>query len=222
LIGQGMEQCIADWGVKNPDILVMAGAATDNNATLFKQGYMSVLKPKFDSGDYKNAGEPAGTWDPSVARTTFEQQFTAHQDVNAVVTPNDDNANAVISYLKSLHVPPKSFPTTGQDATLTGMQNVLTGYQCGSVYKPIYLEAQAAAALAIYLRAGEQPPADLVNGKTPDSEGKTDVPSILLSPIWVTPKNMGETVVKDGFVKEAQLCEGGAMAKACKAAGISK
>ena len=54
---------------------------------------------------------------------------------------------------------PKTFPTTGQDATLTGLDNVLAGYQCGTVYKPIYLEAQAAAALALYLRAGAKPPA---------------------------------------------------------------
>src|SRR5690606_41552931 len=68
--------------------------------------------------------------------TTFEQQYTAHPNINAVVTPNDDNANAIISYLKTLKVPPKTFPTTGQDATLTGLQNVLAGYQCGTVYKP--------------------------------------------------------------------------------------
>ena len=101
-------------------------------------------------------GEPAGTWDPATARTTFEGQYTAHHDINAVVMPNDDTANAVISYLKSIKVPPDTFPTTGQDATLTGLQNVLSGYQCGTVYKPIYLEAQAAAALALYLRARRQ------------------------------------------------------------------
>ncbi|TMV90324.1 sugar ABC transporter substrate-binding protein [Thioclava sp. BHET1] len=221
LIGKGMEQCLTDWNIQKPQILVMAGSPDDNNATLFKQGYMDVLKPKFDSGDYVNVGEPAGTWDPSVARTTFEQQFTAHQDMNAVVTPNDDNANAVISYLKTLNVPPKSFPTTGQDATVTGLQNVLTGYQCGTVYKPIYLEAQAAAALAIYLRAGETPPESLINGKTMDSSQKKDVPSILMVPIWVTPKNMADTVVKDKFVDVSKLCTGSA-ADACKSAGIGK
>ncbi|MFC2968420.1 sugar ABC transporter substrate-binding protein [Acidimangrovimonas pyrenivorans] len=221
LIGQGMEQCLKDWKVKSPQILVMRGAPTDNNATLFAKGYMDVLKPKFASGAYKNVGEPAGTWDPAKARTTFEEQFTAHPDMNAAVVPNDDNANAVISYLKTLKVPPHSFPTTGQDATLTGMQNVLTGYQCGSVYKPIYLEAQAAAALALYLRAGEAPPAGLVNGKTMDSQAKTEVPSVLLKPLWVTQKNMAATVVADGFVPAKKLCAGGTMAKACKAAGIN-
>ena len=220
-IGEGLVNCISAWNVQNPNILVMRGAATDNNATLFAQGYDGVLQPYFDSGKYVKVGEPAGTWDPSVARTTFEQQYTAHPNINAVVTPNDDNANAIISYLKSLNVPPKTFPTTGQDATLTGLQNVLAGYQCGTVYKSIKLEAQGAAALAIYLRAGMQPPQGLVNGTTKDTQANTDVPSVLMTPIWVTPANMNETVVKDGFVDTSKLCSGG-LAAQCQAAGISQ
>jgi D-xylose transport system substrate-binding protein len=220
LIGEGMVACIEAWKVEKPNVLVMAGAPTDNNATLFKQGYMEVLKPHFDSGAYVNAGEPAGTWDPPEARTTFEQQLTAHQDINAVVTPNDDNANAVIAYLKSINVPANTFPTTGQDATLTGLQNVLSGYQCGTVYKAIYLEAQASAALALYLRAGVEPPAALVNGKVMDSTQNKDVPSVLLKPIWVTSENLGDTTVKDKFVDAAQLCAGD-LADACKAANIA-
>jgi D-xylose transport system substrate-binding protein len=220
-IGEGLVNCISAWNVQSPNILVMRGAATDNNATLFAQGYDGVLQPYFDSGKYVKVGEPAGTWDPATARTTFEQQYTAHPNINAVVTPNDDNANAIISYLKSLNVPPKTFPTTGQDATLTGLQNVLAGYQCGTVYKSIKLEAQGAAALAIYLRAGMQPPQALVNGTTKDTQANTDVPSVLMSPIWVTPANMNETVVKDGFVDTSKLCSGG-LAAQCQAAGISQ
>ena len=220
LIGEGMAACLSAWKVEKPNVLVMAGAPTDNNATLFKQGYMEVLKPHFDSKEYVNAGEPAGTWDPPEARTTFEQQLTAHQDINAVVTPNDDNANAVIAYLKSINVPAKTFPTTGQDATLTGLQNVLSGYQCGTVYKAIYLEAQASAALALYLRAGVEPPAALVNGKVMDSTQNKDVPSVLLKPIWVSSENLADTAVKDKFVDAAQLCAGD-LADACKAANIS-
>jgi D-xylose transport system substrate-binding protein len=221
LIGQGMDECLASWKVAKPQILVMRGAPTDNNATLFAQGYNGVLQASFDSGKYGKVGEPAGSWDPAVARTTFEQQYTAHSGINAVVTPNDDNANAVISYLKTLHVPPSTFPTTGQDATLTGLQNVLAGYQCGTVYKPIYLEAQAAAALALFLRAGAQPPAALVNGTTDDTAGKAAVPSVLLTPVWVTPKNMASTVVKDHFVDAGKLCAG-ALAQRCDAASISR
>ncbi len=220
LIGEGLVSCIADWGVESPNVLVMSGAPTDNNATLFAQGYNSVLEPHFADGTYTNAGAPAGTWDPAQARTTFEGQFTANQAINAVVTPNDDNANAVISYLKTLNVPPRTFPTTGQDATLQGLQNVLAGYQCGTVYKPINLEAQATAALALFVRAGMEPPAGLVNGTTTDSQANVEVPSVLLDPIWVTPENMAETVVADGFVDPAELCAG--FEDECAAAGIEQ
>src|SRR6478735_11611068 len=176
----------------------MDGDPTDNNATLFAQGYNKVLEPKFTSKEYTKVGEPAGTWDSQKALNNFQQQFTAHPNINAVVTANDTLANSVISVLKTNQIKAKTVPTTGQDATLVGLQNVLAGYQCMSVYKPIYVEAQAAAAVALYLRAGETPPASLVNGKTNNQQ--TDVPSVLLTPITVNTANMNDTVVKDKFV----------------------
>jgi len=220
LIGQGEVDCISAWKVQNPNILVMDGNPTDNNASLFAQGYNGVLKSYFDAGTYKKVGEPAGTWTPSVAATTFEQQYTAHPNINAVVTPNDDNANAVISALQKLNIPPKKFPTTGQDASLSGLQNILKGFQCGTVYKPIYLEAQAAAAAAIYLRAGQALPPGLVNGTTKDSSSGGAVPSVLVVPTWVTTANMKSTVVADAAVKVPELCIS-AVASGCSAAGIS-
>jgi D-xylose transport system substrate-binding protein len=220
LIGQGEVDCIAAWNVSKPNILVMDGDPTDNNASLFSQGYNGVLKPSFDNGSYVKVGEPAGTWTPSVAATTFEQQYTAHPNINAVITPNDDNANAVIAALQKLNIPAKKFPTTGQDASLSGLQNILKGYQCGTVYKPIYLEAQAAAAVALYLRAGQTPPQGLVNGTTQDTSSNSAVPSVLVIPTWVTTDNMKATVVADGAVKVPDLCIA-AVASACTAAGIS-
>jgi D-xylose transport system substrate-binding protein len=219
LIGQGEVDCISSWNVQKPNILVMNGDPTDNNATLFAQGYNGVLKPYFDNNTYVKVGEPAGTWTPSIAATTFDQQYTAHKNINAVITPNDDNANAVIADLQKLNIPAKTFPTTGQDASLSGLQNILKGYQCGTVYKPIYLEAQGAAAVALYLRAGQTPPAALVNGTTQDPSNNSNVPSTLLTPIWVTTQNMQSTVVADGAVKVSDLCIT-SLASACTAAGI--
>jgi D-xylose transport system substrate-binding protein len=220
LIGKGEESCIAAWGVAKPNILVMDGDPTDNNAKLFAQGYNGVLAPHFSDKSYVKVGEPAGTWDPPTAQTTFEQQFTAHPNINAVITPNDDNANAVISVLEKNKIPPKTFPTTGQDASPSGLQNILKGYQCGTVYKPIYLEAQAAAALAMYLRAGQTPPPSLVNATTKDTTLGQDIQSVYTTPIWVTTQNMADTVVKDGAVKVSDLCTG-QLQTACTAAGIS-
>jgi D-xylose transport system substrate-binding protein len=216
-IGQGFVNCVTAWGVKKPQVLIMNGDPTDNNATLFNKGYTTVLTPKFKAGTYTKVAEPAGTWDNQKALTTFQQQYTAHSNINAAVTPNDGVANSVISGLKNLQIQPKTFPTTGQDATTAGLQNILAGYQCMTVYKPIYQEAQAAAALALYLRANTKPPAALVNGKT--NNQTTNVPSALLIPINVDTKNMESTVVKDGFVSAADLCTG-SVAAACTAAGI--
>ncbi|MGA2472147.1 MAG: substrate-binding domain-containing protein [Acidimicrobiales bacterium] len=220
LIGQGLVSCVAAWHIKKPQVVVMHGAVTDNNATLFAQGYDAVLNPLFKSGKWTAVAHTAGTWDPPTAETEFQAVYTAHPNVNSALIPNDETGAPVITYLQSLHVKPKTFPTTGQDATLTGLQNVLSGYQCGTAYKPIYLEAQAAVALALYLRAGKTPPKSLVNGTTEDTTASVSVPSVLETPEWVTTKNMNATIIKDNFVPASQLCTG-SYAADCKAAGIS-
>jgi D-xylose transport system substrate-binding protein len=220
LIGSGFVQCVNAWHVAKPQVVVMHGAVTDNNATLFAQGYNGVLASYFQSGKYTLVARTAGTWMPPDALTEFEGAYTAHHNINAAVIPNDETGAPIISYLQSHGVKPKTFPTTGQDATLTGLQNILSGYQCGTVYKPIWAEAQAAVALAMYLRAGKTAPATLLNASTVDPTTHIAVPSSLLVPEWVTPTNMNDTVIKDNFVPAAQLCAG-KYASDCKAAGIT-
>jgi D-xylose transport system substrate-binding protein len=220
VMGQGLVSCMTSWGVTKPNVIVMRGAPTDNNATLFAQGYDGVMAPYFSSGKWVKVSQPAGTWDPPTALSEFQQQYTAHKNINAALIPNDENGAPIIHYLQSQGIKAKTFPTTGQDATLTGLQNILAGYQCGTVYKPIYLEAQAAAALALYVRAGQTPPSSLVNGQTKDTTANVEVPSVLLSPKWVTTANMNATVIADRFVPASQLCSG-QYANDCKAAGIT-
>lgn len=213
LIGQGMLACLTSWKVSSPVVYVMKGAPTDNNATLFAQGYDAVLNKagyNTKSGSSNTVLENVGTWTPSVALTDFQGAYTANSKINAVVTPNDENAAPIISYLQSKGLKPQTIPFTGQDATLTGFQNIISGYQCGTVYKPIWLEAQAAAALAIYLRAGIHPPKGLVNGTSNDSVATINslkkVPSVLLTAEWVTASSVEKTVIKDKVIKASALC----------------
>ena len=152
LLGQGLVSCVSAWGVKHPQIIVMTGAPTEYNSPLFAQGYDAVLARQFSSG-WTDVSNPPGTWDPHMALTEFQQQYTTHKNINAALIPNDENGAPIISYLQSKGIKARTFPTTGQDATFSGLRNILAGYQCGTVYKPIYLEAQAAAALAMYVRA---------------------------------------------------------------------
>jgi len=220
MIGDGFTSCVSAWKVAKPNVLVMKGDPTDNNATLFAQGYLGVLDPLFANKSYTLVGIPAGTWTPSVALSEFQQQFTAHKNINSVLTPNDENAAPIIHFLQTQGVKAKTFPVTGQDATQVGLQNILAGYQCGTVYKPIDIEAQAAVALAMFLRAGKTPPTALVNGTTKDTKAGVNVASVLLKPEWVTTTNMASTVIADGAIKASALCVG-AYAAYCKAAGIS-
>ena len=213
LIGQGFVGCAASWlKGKKPQFIEMHGSPTDNNATLFSQGYDSVLNPLERAGKIKQVANTAGTWNPTSpspdALDEFKSAFTAHSNANSAVIPNDENAAPIITYLQSVGVKPHTFPTTGQDATLTGLDNILAGYQCGTVYKPVYKEAGAAVALAVYLRAGQTPPASLLNGSTTDPQNHQKVKSVLLTPTWVTPQNMKNTVVKDHFVPTSKLCAG--------------
>jgi len=220
LIGNGFTACVTAEHVAKPNVLVMKGAPTDNNATLFAQGYNAVLAPLFANGSYVNVGTPPGTWTPDVAETEFQQEYTAHKNINSVVTPNDENAAPIIQFLQRQGVKANTFPVTGQDATLVGLQNILSGYQCGTVYKPVFEEAEAAVALAMYLRASKVPPASLVNSTTMDSTANISVPSVLLTPEWVTTANMNTTVISDNFVPAQQLCVA-QYAALCKTAGIS-
>ena len=136
--------------------------------------------------------------DAAVAATTFTQQYTAHPNINAVVTPNDDNANAVIALAcRSNKIRRRRSRPPARTRHLSGLQNILKGYQCGTVYKPIYLEAQAAAAMALYLRAGREPPASLVNATTKDATPARTSRRCCSTPTWVTTDNMADTVVKD-------------------------
>ena len=221
LQGQGLVSCVSSWNIKTPNVLEMDGASTDNNATLFAQGYNSVLNPLYADHTLSKVGEsPIANWGSNgEGQTFFQQQYTAHPTINAVLTANDNLASQAITVLKAQKIPPKSVATTGQDASTSGLQNILAGYQCMTVYKPIYAEAQAAAALALYLRAGQTPPSSVLNGQSDDQTG-TPVASVLLTPVSVTSTNMNSTVVKDGFVSASTLCAG-SFASLCSAAGIS-
>ena len=233
LIGQGFLDCVTAWNIASPQVFELDGGQdTDPNAVSFATGYNQVIwgtaAGSVPAGTTNSKGmklvaeKVAPGWDNAQGQTIFQQQYTANPSINATVEANDGLANAAITVLKNKGVAANKVPTTGQDATEQGMANVLKGYQCGSVYKAVYLEAQDAVALATILRAGQTPPSALLNGTTspPSGAAGSQQPASLLVPIWVTKTNMASTVIKDKFVDKNQLCTD-AGAAACTAAGIS-
>ena len=83
----------------------------------------------------------------NTARTEMDGILTAQQNnLQIAYVANDDMANAVIASLKTRRLNGRVL-VTGQDATVAGLQNILTGYQAMTVYKPIEKEAQGTADL---------------------------------------------------------------------------
>ena len=204
LQGEGLAKCLADGGAATPNIAELNGSPTDNNATLFKNGYDSVINPKFESKEWVEVDDQSvPDWDNQQALTIFEQMLDkSNNEIDGVLAANDGLGQAAISALKSRKV--EDVPVTGQDATTEGVQNVLAGDQCMTVYKAIKKEADAAAELAVALAKGETPASatDKINN------GKKDVPSVLLEPVAVTKDNVADTVIKDGFRTEEEICVG--------------
>ena len=215
LQGEGLVKCLTDAGVTKPVVAELNGSPTDNNATLFKNGYDSVLKPKYDSGDYvKGPDQSVPDWDNTQAGTIFEQMMTQTQNnIQGVLAANDGLGNAAISAIKQRKLP--QIPVTGQDATLQGIQNIVNGDQCMTVYKAIKKEADAAAELAIALAKGEEPTAET----TPIDNGTHKVPSILEKPVPVTKDNISEYFGNPDFPTKEDICAGKVAAN-CEKLGL--
>jgi D-xylose transport system substrate-binding protein len=210
LQGEGLAQCLGD---KDANIAFLNGSPDDNNATLFSQGAHEVLDAK---KNYKQVAEQAvPKWDNQQAATIFEQMYTeADGDIQGVLAANDGLANAVISVLERNNAS-GDVPVTGQDATVEGLQHILAGDQCMTVYKSVREEANALADLAVSLLKGEE---GKTTGEVEDTEGGRQVPSVLLKPQAIFRDNVKD-VVDDEFVKAADLCTGD-FADACSELGI--
>jgi len=192
---------------QHPVIAELNGGLTDNNAHLFKKGYDSILNPLYKAGTLKKAtaGDQWTDWDPIKGRTIFDQMLARNGNkIDGVLAANDGLAGAVVASLKAHGL--KSVPLTGQDATPTGVQFILAGWQSGTVYKSVRKEANAAAAAAIAIIKGKKVPG--VNGKVSGTK------SVLLTPVWITKKNY-TLLFKEGFLKKSQVCVG-EYAKFCK------
>jgi D-xylose transport system substrate-binding protein len=214
LQAQGLLHCLAQKGVKkNPNIIELNGGTNiDNNAVLFKAGAHKIwsekgVKPKVET-DVKN-------WDDTIAATDFQQAYTQDPTVQGVLSANDGIAAAAIATLKQHH---QQIPVTGQDATTQGLQYILTGDQCLTVFKDVRKEANAAATLAIDLIHGNTKAADtLASQPFHDPQNGRTIKAILLTPEVIFKNNIDD-VIKAGAVTKAEICKG--IESSCKAAGL--
>jgi D-xylose transport system substrate-binding protein len=212
LQGEGLVDCLGE--TNGQAIAELNGSPTDNNATLFKNGYDSVLDPLYKDGKLKKAADQSvPDWDNQKALTIFEQmlQKTSNK-IDGVLAANDGLGNAAISAIKSRKL--DQIPVTGQDATLQGIQNIVNGDQCMTVYKAIEKEANAAAEIAIALLKGETPDvSDEIDN------GKKTIPARFEEPVAVNKDNIKDYLGAVDFPKKEEICTGKLQAK-CEELGL--
>lgn len=204
LQGKGIVSCLAGFHKKTARIVYLNGSPTDNNATLFKQGYDSVLRPLIRAKKYTLIDDTSVPgWDNAKGQTIFEQQLSkAGGKLDAVVAANEGLGLAAVATLKKFKLNGKVC-VSGQDASVDGLHAILTGDLSNTVYKGIKAEANAAATLAVDLLQGK--PATTAKSRV--NNGTTNVPSVLLVPVGITKANV-KVVIADGFQKRADVCKG--------------
>ena len=204
-------------GSASGPIIMINGDPADPNAAGFKAG----AHKGFDDAGVKIAKEyDTPGWSAENAQREAQQAITAlgNNGFAAIYAANDETGGGAIAAMKGAGIKPEEKPVTGQDATVAGLQRILTGEQFMTVYKEIEPEATIAAEFAIALAEGEELPQSKVTEEI--NNGKAKVPSAILEPVAVTKDNVKSTVVADGFVSAQELCTS-AFQTACKEAGIS-
>jgi D-xylose transport system substrate-binding protein len=211
--GTALTQCPQVKGKSSVNYVQVDGAPTDNNATLFKQGYVSVLSKT--PGWHLLDDQAVPNWDPTQANTIFANMLASHPNINAVMVANDTMAGSVIAVLKKNNLAGK-VAVSGQDDAAQGIQQVLSGDQCFTIYKPTAGEAGPAVQAMVQILKGQTP---TTNGTTKDTTTGKEVPSILATPTVVTLANIDQPF-KDGYVTYADVCKGSYVAL-CQKYGIT-
>ena len=187
---------------KSSIVAELWGGETDQNAFWFKSGNDAVLNPLFKHHKLKKGPQQfVPGWLANNAAGIYDQMLLkTHNKIKGIIAANDNIAGAVIAREKAHHL--KKTPLSGQDASAAGVQYILAGWQTGTVYKRVSLEANAAAAAAIAL----------LHGKTPKSNGfrkngAKKEPTLTLPVTWITKKNYKQLFTQH-WLKKSEVCIG--------------
>ena len=178
------------------------GGQTDQNAFWFKSVNDKVLNPLFKHHKLKKGPQQfVPDWDANNAATIYDQMLVkTNNKIKGVIAANDNIAGAVIAREKAHHLKP--VPLSGQDTTAAGVQQILAGWQSGTVYKYVPLEANAVAAAAVALLHHKTPKANSFRM----NQGKKE-PTLILPVTWITKKNYKQLFAQ-GWLKKSEVCIG--------------
>jgi D-xylose transport system substrate-binding protein len=192
----------------NNNVMMIDGSDTDNNAHLFGAGAHSVLDPLYAAGTLKKVYEQfTPGWDNATAQTEAQAALTAnHNQIAIAYVMNDGMAGTVIAALKAVHLNGKVL-VTGQDAQASGINSILAGDQAMTVYKPIKKLADSVGQLVAAISNGTAT-SSIANAQVKNPNGNASIPSVLNAVEEVDISNIKSTVIADGFLTPAQVCQG--------------
>jgi len=209
---------------KPKKIALFAGSPTDNNAKVFFDGAIDVLRPYVEAGSLVivgpaplRSGDAAFTkittenWRADIAKTRMENLLNNDAKsvvLDAVLAPNDTLARAIIEALATdAKYPAGKLPVvTGQDGEAASIAYIRDGKQNMTVFKDTRNLAAATIELADALLKGNAPK---IAGARLDTEsydtGKKKVKAYLLEPVIVTKANYKAVMIDSGYYKESEI-----------------
>jgi D-xylose transport system substrate-binding protein len=195
---------------KKPVMAELWGGPTDQNAFWFKSGNDAVLNPLFNKGTLtKGPQQFVPLWLATNAQPIFEQMLLkTNNKIDGAIAANDNIAGAVVASLKAHHLKPIAL--SGQDATVQGVQNIISGWQTMTVYKYVPSEVNATVkAIKAMLKHKKIPG---INGFR--KNGNLKEPTVALPIVSITKKNYTR-LFRDKFLKRSDVCIG-EFAQFCK------
>ncbi len=226
--GMAIEEALSLKSATSADpkyITLFAGSPTDNNANVFFDGAMSILRPYVEKGVVKLVGpaplessSPDFTriatenWRADVAKARMENLLgndAKNVTLDAILAPNDTLARAIIEacMTDAKYNTVATLPVvTGQDGEVASIQYIRDGKQYMTVFKDTRSLSQAAVKLADALLKGETPKIDGARLDTSSYDtGKKVVKSYLLEPVNVTKDNYKAIMIDSGYYSADQI-----------------
>ena len=198
-IGRSIAQSLVQRLKQSPipdgsGILEVNGSPTDAAAGLIKKGIHEGLQ---GSGITTLAEYDTPDWTPSKAQDWVTGQVSRfNTKIVGVVAANDGTGGGAVAAFKAAGVNPVP-PVTGNDATLAGVQLIVSGDQYNTISKPSEIVAAAAADVAVKLLGGQAPPAKTTLFNTPTQ---------LFDPTLITKDNLKSALVTPGIMKASEIC----------------
>jgi putative multiple sugar transport system substrate-binding protein len=206
-VGQLQGQALLDgMKAKKPTgpytIELFSGSPDDNNAGVFFNGAMDVLKPEIEKGNVVVGSKQTDVkqtaiqgWKAEGAQARMDQLLTStygSKELDGVLSPNDTLARAIITSIKGAG---KAVPVvTGQDSEVESVKSIMNGEQYMTINKDTRNLVKETIAMVKALQTGGTPQ---VNDTKSYNNGSKVVDTYLLPPVAVTKANAAEAYAND-------------------------